>query len=206
MVNCMGRPVKILIVEGCAEDADLMVFQLQRGGFDPAWSRVDNEQDYMTQLEQRPDAIIGNGSIPEFSSQRAIELLQARKLEIPFIFISSGNEDAAGNAKAHLRMDELGRLGSVLGQVLEQSRAWSERRKVEETLRKTEDMYRRAISSADAVPYLYDFKTGLYTFIGDGIWELTGYTAREINRDLWRRIIKDSVMQGEAAGLEKEAA
>jgi two-component system, cell cycle sensor histidine kinase and response regulator CckA len=209
----MGRPVKILILDGQAEEAELMVFQLRRAGFEPNWKMVDNERDFLKEVSQQPDAIIGNGSRTNFTSEQALKLLREQRLDIPFILVDalktgeSATIAAVGEgASEHLSKDELGRLGTVLARVLEHSHAWRERRRADEGIRRTEELYRRAISSADAVPYLFDFKTGSYTFMGEGIWQLTGYTVREINRELWRRIIKDSVMQGTLVGLSKEEA
>ncbi len=73
-------------------------------------------------------------------------------------------------------------------------------------LRRTEELYRRAIGGAGAVPYAYDYRTRTYSFIGEGIEELTGYLPREINWETWSRIIQESAMTGEAAGLDKMEA
>src|SRR5207302_4686117 len=59
-------------------------------------------------------------------------------------------------------------------------RVWSirditERKRGEETLRRTEELYRRAIAGADAVPYAYDYRTRSYLFMGEGIKGLIGY-------------------------------
>jgi PAS domain S-box-containing protein len=82
-----------------------------------------------------------------------------------------------------------------------------ERIQAEGLLRRTEELYRRAIGGAGAVPYAYDYRTKTYSFIGDGIEQLTGYPPREISSGLWVRIVQESAMTGEAAGLDKlEAA
>ncbi len=73
-------------------------------------------------------------------------------------------------------------------------------------LRRTEELYRRAIGGAGAVPYAYDYRTRAYSFIGEGIEELTGYSPQEINGELWFRIVRESAMTGEAAGLDKAEA
>src|SRR5262249_10908969 len=96
--------------------------------------------------------------------------------------------------------------GTQEGLRLELQREVAERKRLEEALRRAEQLYQRAIMGTGAVPYLYDFKSGTYTFMGEGITNLTGYGAHEINRSLWRQIIQESVMQGEAAGLTKEEA
>ena len=73
-------------------------------------------------------------------------------------------------------------------------------------LRRTEELYRRAIGGAGAVPYVYDYRTHSYVFIGQDIEQLTGYTDREINGEVWAKIIQEAVMRGEAAGLDKNEA
>ena len=74
-------------------------------------------------------------------------------------------------------------------------------------LRRTEELYRRAIRGAGAVPYAYDYRTQSYSFMGEGIEQLTGYSPQEMSGQVWFRIIQESSMTGEAAGLDKlEAA
>lgn len=90
-------------------------------------------------------------------------------------------------------------------------RVWSfrditERKRAEATVRRMEELYRRAISGAGAVPYSYNYKTRTYGFVGDGIEQLIGYTPAELSPALWNEIIKDSVMLGETAGLNKHEA
>ena len=82
----------------------------------------------------------------------------------------------------------------------------TERKQAEAMLRRTEELYRRAIAGADAVPYSSEFKTRSYLFMGEGIQQLTGYAPHEVTGELWQRIIQKSVMLGEAAGLDKEEA
>ena len=41
----MAKPISVLIVEDSPADAELVLRQLRRAGFDPTWTRVDNEAD-----------------------------------------------------------------------------------------------------------------------------------------------------------------
>jgi PAS domain S-box-containing protein len=81
-----------------------------------------------------------------------------------------------------------------------------ERIQVEGRLHRTEELYRRAIGGAGAVPYVYDYRTRAYSFMGQGIEQMTGYAPQEMTGELWARIIKESTMAGEAAGMEKHEA
>jgi C4-dicarboxylate-specific signal transduction histidine kinase len=87
------------------------------------------------------------------------------------------------------------------------SRALAENlRQTEHDVQKTEDLYRRAIAAANAVPYLRDYRTDRFVFMGDGIRELTGYPAAEMTVELWNTLTLESLMRGETAGLSYEEA
>jgi PAS domain S-box-containing protein len=82
----------------------------------------------------------------------------------------------------------------------------AERQRTEAALREIEQLYRRAIASADAVPYRRDYATESFTFIGEGIEKLTGYTAAEMTPQLWESLVEESSLQGELAGLPVDEA
>jgi PAS domain S-box-containing protein len=69
----------------------------------------------------------------------------------------------------------------------------TERKNAEDLLRASEERYRRAISAADAVPYSLDYKTNQYSFMGEGIVHLTGYSREEITPTLLFSIIMEEV-------------
>jgi PAS domain S-box-containing protein len=73
-------------------------------------------------------------------------------------------------------------------------------------LRRTGELYRRAITQAGAVTYLYDYATEKYTFIDDAIAELTGYAADEFTPETWGNLIQESVLLGDQAGLANDEA
>jgi len=102
-------------------------------------------------------------------------------------------------AYAREDMDALQALADYCAGAIERIRA-------EGHLRRTEELYRRAIGGAGAVPYAYDYRNRSYSFIGAGIEQLTGYSSREINGEVWSRIIQECAMAGEAAGLDKKEA
>jgi PAS domain S-box-containing protein len=73
-------------------------------------------------------------------------------------------------------------------------------------LRESEGLYRRAMSQAGGVPYLYEYATDSYTFIGDGVEELTGYDAAEFTPNRWGTMIQDSIILSEQSGLTNDEA
>lgn len=77
----------------------------------------------------------------------------------------------------------------------------TERRRAEDALRLSEERYRRAISAAGAVPYYLDYATNNYTFIGEGILAMLGYTPAEMKAELWDEIRQEIYLLGPLAGL-----
>ncbi len=77
----------------------------------------------------------------------------------------------------------------------------TERKRAEERLRESEDRYRHAIDQSDAVLYQLDYVSQRYVFISDRIERITGYRPDEITTTLWRQMIRETRMRGEATGL-----
>jgi PAS domain S-box-containing protein len=96
-------------------------------------------------------------------------------------------------------MDALQIVSGLLGAAIQRQRS-------DQALVEREALYRRAISAAGAVPYYHDHEREEYTFIGDGIQELTGYSAAEISPAMWSTLLRDRIFRGEAAGLDPEQA
>lgn len=69
-------------------------------------------------------------------------------------------------------------------------------------LARTEDVYRRAISAANAVPYRESFATDSFEFIGAGIAEMTGVPAEEMTPALLEGMVLET---SEEAAAEDSA-
>ncbi len=87
---------------------------------------------------------------------------------------------------------------------------WSditERKQAEIALQQLENMYRRAIDAAGAVPYILSHDgTYTFTFIGDGILTMTGYSASEWTSELWESLVQGGFPRGNLAHLTYEEA
>ena len=95
----MSTPIRVLILEDRAADAELMLHELRKAGFDPDWQRVETEPEYLASLETNPDLILADWSLPQFSGLRALQLMNERSLDIPFVIVSGIiSEEAAVEA------------------------------------------------------------------------------------------------------------
>src|SRR3990170_7987561 len=113
----MNKPLKVLILEDSADDAQLLLLQLEQAGLEVQWQRVETEAAFRAALDTHPDLILADYSLPSYSGIRALELRNELGLDIPFILVSGTmGEDIAVTAMQqgaadYLLKDRLGRLG-----------------------------------------------------------------------------------------------
>ena len=84
----MSAPLQILLLEDSQADAELTLHELCLSGFKSDWQRVDTEADYLAQLHPGIELLLADYSLPQFNALRALQLLQERGLDIPFIVIT----------------------------------------------------------------------------------------------------------------------
>jgi CheY-like chemotaxis protein/ribosome biogenesis SPOUT family RNA methylase Rps3 len=124
----MTPPLRLLLLEDNASDAELALHVLRRAGFDPIATRIETEQDYRDQLQYAPEIILADFAMPEFDALDALAIMQEYQLDIPFIIVSGtiGEERAVEvmqrGATDYIMKDRLGRLGQAVVQALEKKR------------------------------------------------------------------------------------
>jgi diguanylate cyclase (GGDEF)-like protein len=80
--------MRVLIVEDCADDAELLCAELEQCGEPIVYRRVECEDDMRAALREDWDIVISDHTMPEFSSVEALETLKASGKDIPFIIYS----------------------------------------------------------------------------------------------------------------------
>ena len=162
----MAQPIRVLLIEDSHEDAELIMRELHRAGFDPDVCRVDAEADYLVALQSNPDIILADYTMPQFSGLRALELLKKQRLEIPFILVSGtiGDEQAVAAIKRgatdYLLKDRLARLGSAVSHALKENITRKESERAEEAMRESEHKYRHLFEHLSEAAFLIDSATG----------------------------------------------
>src|SRR5215213_10007895 len=139
----MDAPLRVLLVEDSEDDALLLLRMLRKGGYDPAWERVDTAEAMEAALDGRGwDLVISDHGMPAFSSSAALGLLRRKGfVDLPFIIVSGQiGEDAAvaamkAGAHDYLMKDNLARLNSAIDRELREADVRRERRKAEEKYR-----------------------------------------------------------------------
>jgi two-component system sensor histidine kinase/response regulator len=91
---------RILLVEDSADDAELVVRALRRGGRDLSYERVDTPEAMRAALANGSwDLVIADYSMPRFNGLAALKMLRETELDLPFILVSGTvGEDLAVEA------------------------------------------------------------------------------------------------------------
>ncbi|MGH8503650.1 MAG: putative bifunctional diguanylate cyclase/phosphodiesterase [Gammaproteobacteria bacterium] len=144
----MNRPLHVLHAEDSRDDSELIAHALAGNGFEVRVRRVETEADYLAGLEPAPDLILADYSMPQFSAERALELLQRQSLDIPFIVVSGHiSADAAvalmkAGAHDYLLKQDLTRLCPVVRRELREAAGRAKERAAEMALKDSEEKLR----------------------------------------------------------------
>ena len=181
----MTTPLRVLILEDRAADAELIAAELRRSGFDPTWQRVETEADYCAALDADFEIILADYRLPQFDALRALELLQARELDLPFIIVSGamGEELAVAalrqGAADYLLKDRLARLGQAITGALQTKHLREERRKTELAMREGEASFRLLFASNPHPMWVYDTHSLKFLEVNETAIARYGYSREE---------------------------
>ena len=141
----MPKPLRVLIIEDCDSDVDLIVAHLARGGFELAHERIQTAPELQSALSRRAwDIVLSDYILPSFDAPTALKILRARRPDLPVIIISGtiGEETAVAAMRAgasdYLMKDNLARLIPVIDRALRDSEMRRQQRSAERTLREKE--------------------------------------------------------------------
>src|SRR5688572_26372444 len=99
----MSAYLQILLIEDSEEDAYLLLREIQHGGYQVEWERVETAEAMQSALTRRKwDLIICDFSLPTFNAPNALALLKKTNIDLPFIIVSGtiGEESAVNALKA----------------------------------------------------------------------------------------------------------
>ena len=134
----MSTPLRALIVEDSADDAELLVRELRRSGYDVTYERAFDGDSLDHALTAGPwDIVFSDHSMPKFGSGAALQMVRGRDADVPFIIVSGTmGEDVAvdamrAGANDYLVKGRLARLPAVVDRELRQTAARTARRSLD---------------------------------------------------------------------------
>lgn len=148
MSNPAATPLRLLLADDSAHDAELILEELRGAGFAPRMTRVQCAADFEHALRQGAwDVVLADFNMPEFGGLEALKIHQGVADDVPFLLVSGtiGEEVAVSamiaGARDYVLKDNLTRLGPAVRREL---REISERKAAEENRRALEAQLRQA--------------------------------------------------------------
>ncbi|MEO3428080.1 PAS domain S-box protein [Pelagibius sp. CAU 1746] len=184
----MGKPIRVLLVEDSADDADLQIWELKRGGYDPQCRRVSSAEAFAEALDSQPwEVILCDYTMPTFNGLVALAMLRERGLDIPFIFVSGtlteemAVEGMRAGAQDYIVKDRLKRLVPAIERELreaearrEQARDRAERAMAERRFQEILAMAPDAIIATDGQWRITVYNRAAEALFGHGPQEMLG--------------------------------
>ena len=142
-----ATPLRVLMVEDSADDAELLARELRRGGYAPEVHRVDTAEALAAALDAGNwDLLLADYSMPGYSGTAALQAVRARGLDLPFIFVSGTiGEDVAvtamrAGAQDYVTKGNVRRLLPAIERELREAGGRRERVAIEAQLRQAQKM------------------------------------------------------------------
>lgn len=153
-MNSDRKPLCVLLVEDSMDDADLILIQLDEGGFDVVCARVETEAAMREAMSGGVwDVVISDFNLPRFSARNALSVLREADMDLPFIIVSCciGEESVIALMKDgvsdFVMKDKLARLVPAIERELLEAAMRREHRTAQEALRANEKLL-KGITSA----------------------------------------------------------
>ena len=205
----MKIPLRVLVVEDSEFDARLLITLLRKGGYDPAFERVETAEAMSAALDTKPwDLVLVDYNLPTFNAPAALQLLQGKKLDLPFIIISGGiGEDiavAAMKAGAHdyLMKGNLARLVPAVERELREAAHRAARRTAEQAVRDSELRYRLLWETATDAVILMDTDS-VIQFANPAVETVFGYKPAELVGQNLTLLLPERLQQQHTEGFER---
>ncbi|HEX5418997.1 MAG TPA: EAL domain-containing protein [Gammaproteobacteria bacterium] len=201
-------PVRILMLEDNAVDAELVVRRLSTDGLSFVNRIVSSELGFRREIaEFAPQIILSDFSLPQFDGLTALKVARSLASSTPFVFVSGtiGEERAIEALKSgaadYVLKENLVRLVPAIQNALRQAEVAHARDLAEEMLRRSESRLQDIIdSSAD---WIWECDTeGRFSFSSPSVEAMLGYDWHE----LLGRSSFNFVLSGDRAQLEEAFA
>ncbi len=205
----MTTSLRVLLVEDDETDADLVLLELRRGGYEPEWRRVDTRREMIQALANQDwDLVICDHRLPAFSSQGALEVKRERGLDIPFIIVSGAapeevvTEAMRAGAQDFISKNGLVRLVPAVQRELREAALRQERRFIEEELAESQGRYAMMFHENPAPMLLVDPATLLVVEANQAAGTFFGHPLDVLERT---RVTELSVLarEGEWRGIQR---
>lgn len=183
----MATPLRVLIVEDSKEDAELLVEELRRGGYDPTHERVQTSASMRAALDRQPwDIVLSDYAIPNYSGLAALTMVREHHMDLPFIMVSGRiGEDLAvsamkAGAQDYLMKGNLTRLVPAVERELREATVRREHKRAEDRFRHSEERFRQLAENITEVFWMTSPDKSEMLYVSPGYEAVWGRTCESL--------------------------
>jgi PAS domain S-box-containing protein len=153
-MNARTEPVRLVLVEDSDDDAELVLQELRRSGFDVTVRRVQTAPALEASLAEPCDIVLCDYTMPQLDAPTALEIVRRFSADVPFIVVSGTvGEDTAvevmrAGANDYLLKGNLTRLGPAVTREIRDGRARADQRRTDVERQQAEASFRLIIESS----------------------------------------------------------
>lgn len=185
-----NRFLRVLLIEDSEDDAQLLLREIRRLGYQVDSQRVETPEDLGAALTFRTwDVVLCDYSLPYLNAPKALDILKTTRLDLPFIIISGtiGEESAISALKAgahdFIIKGKYARLGPAIEREMGEAEVRKERRRAEEALREKENLLSEAQRIGHIGSWSYEFASDVLQF-SDEVYRLLDIPADEFQHNI----------------------
>ncbi len=141
--------LRILSLEDVAYDVELLQRELRKANIEYELKRVEKKEEFLAALaEFKPDIILADYSLPQFSALEALKLLQQQRSTVPVILVTGSHSEEAAvecmkeGAEDYILKASLTRLPNAIQNTLRKMEAERNKEAAEQALKQREEQYR----------------------------------------------------------------
>ena len=189
----MKRSLRLLLIEDSEEDAELLLFEVRNGGYEPYHVRVYSAGALREALAgEEWDVVVSDYTMPQFGGLDALKIVHQFDPDMPFI-INSGNigEDIAveamhAGAHDYVMKSNLSRLVPAIERELREAVLRREGRRAQRELLENEARFRAIVSNVPGVVFrmLREWHGGCsFTYVSEGSLALLELMPEQLQDD-----------------------
>jgi PAS domain S-box-containing protein len=183
----METTYRVLIVEDLPSDAKLAEREIKKTLKKCIFKRVQTKEKFLKSLDEfKPDVIVSDYSMPSFDGLSALKLTLEKCPFIPFIVLTgSMDEDTAvecmkAGASDYVIKEHIMRLGTAVINAMKQKKNQTEKIKVQEILKESEEKYKTLFTNAREPIFIGDAESGILLDCNESACKLVERTKEEL--------------------------
>ncbi len=177
-------PLRLILAEDNANDAELCLKELKRGGVRFVADVVSRREDFVQKLSSPIDIVISDYFMGQWTGMDALEIIKQTCPDVPLILVTGtlGDELAVECIKAgvtdYVLKDQLGRLPMALRRARNERSLREAEKQAVEALRESEARYRGLVDNATYGVY-WEKPDGTLLYANRALVYMLGYDSAE---------------------------